>query len=124
MLSGYDGLFRFLFRNSGFTVAEELRRYVIRGFMPNVDAFMSHPIADPEEFENCLRPQIANSQPDEDLPCCGVVHLFGHNKQDHVLLRKFIAKRMLQFLASGAHTQEFLFEGLLRERFQYMHTMT
>ena len=66
-----------------------------------------------------MTPQSAANQPDENV--FAVVHLFGHHKQDHVLLRELIAKRMLQFVAGGADAQEFLRKLSLRAVSVYAH---
>ena len=111
-VSGASSLVPLLAGNAGYMLTENLDRFQLHGAVGNVDPLMSQPIKNAEEFVKHFR-SISQCQIDNDvLQSPPVVHLFGHYKNNHLMLRNIILLRMLQYVGSNCESFVDLFKML------------
>ena len=100
-ISGVSFLLPLLSGNAGWMVAENLRRFEMHFNVAMPDILLRQPIQNAFEFANWMKtlplPMLATNK----LQPPAVVHLFGHLKNEQMMLRQIIFVRVRQFYESG-----------------------
>ena len=111
-VSGVSCLVPLLSCNAGYMVAENLHRFELQGTVEMVDILLRQPLKNEWEFFNWIKAMPAPEIVSHGLQPPAVVHVFGHLKNHHLMLRRMIFMRMRQFSSSGHDSLVSFFEML------------
>ena len=89
-VSGASRLIPLFSGNAGWMVAENLHRFDLQGTVEMVDSLLRDPIKNEWEFVNKINALPAPMIVTDGLQPPAVVHLFGHLKNHHLMLRRVI----------------------------------
>ena len=95
-ISNASSLVPLLSGTAGYMVAENSHRVELHGEIGNVDSLMLQPIQNSEEFLKPFKSMAQCQVYNDVLESPSVVHLFGHHKNNRLMLRNMICLRTLQ----------------------------